>query len=772
MCGASLGCARDMNGQVIWPDDSGFFPVYPSGMSFFFGSDNYMTVRYLCPAMRETARLLPADSASGVFLRNQTKAAAYYCLIYRAGYILSMVEDRGYRDLTPSDLKDWILRYWQGDVYAYFLNYLYLAGEFPDAQDTDEAWEYLYPIFRQQLDEVVTKEKISVKKILEADGSSSFYQATVTGASAQTFMELGSALSIHPACEQSEDYRQFAQWLYGDDYSSWFPDGVEILLGESKGELKIADYYDDLSDSDALIRQRIYASETSTWIVPAIDDTLFVLYDSTGKAHLAYPDYLDSTGETASILLILWDPQEEDRSLLYTDCHLNIFKNNGVWQIDGLSMEGEDGIERSHYPMDSERFAGCLFAPAAVFEGPANGYYGMLPLSDFTAVDTALENWGIRFGYEHASSLADVTQIRFAAYAEDVYHYRTDVTDRFLLADETAENGDVAYRLDGAELRIEDPVYDGQAQRPDVSVTLNGRELVPGTDFKVIYDGSTDPGDAYVAVMGIGDYVGTVFGHYMILPADHQHQWSEWVQTKAPTWEENGEETRVCAICGEKETRPVARLMPDPYLPPYPAEPYAQPAPVVPEKPAFPFEDVNEGDPFYDDIAYVYENGIMYGMSETQFGQGAVLTRAMLVTILYRLQGEPSVSGKHVYDDVDPGAWYASGVEWAASAGIVSGYGGGLYGPDDPVTREQLAAILYRYARFAGFAADAPALFAADAGKVSEYAVEAVGWAAGYGILTFDEDGAIRPGVPATRAEIAHAIRTFLTVLSSTAAAA
>ncbi|MBR5367028.1 MAG: carbohydrate-binding domain-containing protein, partial [Clostridia bacterium] len=116
-----------------------------------------------------------------------------------------------------------------------------------------------------------------------------------------------------------------------------------------------------------------------------------------------------------------------------------------------------------------------------------------------------------------------------------------------------------------------------------------------------------------------------------------------------------------------------------------------------------PFTDVSPNSPYYDDIQYVYENDIMNGMSETEFGENLPLTRGMIVTILHRVEGRPEVAYTGAFTDVADGMWYTDGVEWAASHGIVLGYGDGRYGPDDNVTREQLAAILFRYAKFKGY---------------------------------------------------------------------
>jgi hypothetical protein len=195
---------------------------------------------------------------------------------------------------------------------------------------------------------------------------------------------------------------------------------------------------------------------------------------------------------------------------------------------------------------------------------------------------------------------------------------------------------------------------------------------------------------------------------------------------------------------------------------PKPADPVTPVTPKEPETPALPFTDVSESDPFYNDVLYAYENGIMNGVSETRFDPASPLTRGMIVTILYRTEGEPDVPYTGTFDDVPSGEWYTDGVEWAASKGIVKGYGDGTYGAKDLITREQLAAILYRYAEYKGYAIRTGSLSAADGGDVSGWAAKNVEWAAANGILKANGEGKIRPTEPASRAEIAAAIRAFL----------
>lgn len=177
-----------------------------------------------------------------------------------------------------------------------------------------------------------------------------------------------------------------------------------------------------------------------------------------------------------------------------------------------------------------------------------------------------------------------------------------------------------------------------------------------------------------------------------------------------------------------------------------------------------PFGDVTVSDWFYDDVRYVYANGIMDGTSSDRFAPNAPLTRAMIVTILYRMAGSPSVSGSSDFTDVATGKWFAKAVAWAAANGIVNGYGSGLFGPNDPVTREQLAAILYRYAVYGGMTAvtlEENLGGFADTAQLSAYAIQAMNWAVGQGLINGSGSNLV-PKAQATRAQVAAIIHRYL----------
>lgn len=249
------------------------------------------------------------------------------------------------------------------------------------------------------------------------------------------------------------------------------------------------------------------------------------------------------------------------------------------------------------------------------------------------------------------------------------------------------------------------------------------------------------------------------------------HDWGGWEVTNEPQVGLSGVQTRVCGRCGEAETASV-----DPLPGPKPV-PAPEPAPEKPSSPngggiyniasaGFPFMDVTRGMDIYDDVKYVYEKGIMDGVSDTLFGPELTLSRSMIVTLLWRLEGKPAVEYAGVFSDVPAGVWYTDGMEWAASNGIVLGYGDGTFGVNDDVTREQLAAILWRYAKWKDYdvsvGEDTNILSFNDAFDTADWAMPAMQWAIGAGVLEGDAYGYLNGGEPATRAEIAKALHVFL----------
>ena len=179
---------------------------------------------------------------------------------------------------------------------------------------------------------------------------------------------------------------------------------------------------------------------------------------------------------------------------------------------------------------------------------------------------------------------------------------------------------------------------------------------------------------------------------------------------------------------------------------------------------ANPFTDVSEKDWFYGDVMFVCENGLMLGTSKTLFSPYGTATRGMMATILWRMEGSPAPKGKNGFTDVEAEKWYTDAVTWTAENGIFAGYGKDKFGPDDPITREQLAAIFYRYADYKGYDLTVKGNLDKfkDADKITDYAKTAMQWAVGSGLVKGKSGNLLDPQGTATRAEIAAMLHRFI----------
>ena len=303
-----------------------------------------------------------------------------------------------------------------------------------------------------------------------------------------------------------------------------------------------------------------------------------------------------------------------------------------------------------------------------------------------------------------------------------------------------------------------------------------------------------------------------------ITVAKAAHTFGDWTVTKRPTSREEGEKARTCSVCGYTETKVLPKTGGGPtyYTLVFESNGGSKIANVnerhgtvvdltlakyQPTRTGYdftgwysdkeltkrvtsvklyenttvyagwsvrnlPFTDVARGDWFFDDVRYVYENGLMNGVTATRFAPYGSTTRGMIVTILYRMEGQPSVSRDCPFTDVASGSYYERAITWAAANGIVTGHSSTIFAPDANITREQLAAILYRYAVYKGLdvsvGEDTNILSYEDFASLSEYAIPAMQWACGAGVL-YGSAGKLLPDAPATRAQAAAILHRFCT---------
>ncbi len=176
-----------------------------------------------------------------------------------------------------------------------------------------------------------------------------------------------------------------------------------------------------------------------------------------------------------------------------------------------------------------------------------------------------------------------------------------------------------------------------------------------------------------------------------------------------------------------------------------------------------PFKDVDSKKWYYNAVKWAYESGLLTGTSDTEFSPNGQMTRGMLVTVLYRKEGRPVVEAANKFQDVNSKKYYASAIVWASSEGLVSGYSNGNFGPEDSITREQLAKVLFLYAKYKGYDVTASADLSgfSDASKVSSYAKKYMQWTVAEGLIQ-GSNGKLNPQGNATRAEISAILKRFV----------
>ena len=224
------------------------------------------------------------------------------------------------------------------------------------------------------------------------------------------------------------------------------------------------------------------------------------------------------------------------------------------------------------------------------------------------------------------------------------------------------------------------------------------------------------------------------------------HDWDEGKVASAPTLTETGILVQTCGNCGETKETTIPMLTACDGGNGCPSKAYVD----VPD----------ESHWAHVGIDFVLKTGLFYGTSETTFAPDATMTRAMLVTVLYRLEGKPETTAENPFEDIADGEWYTDAVVWAAANGIVTGVKDGIFNPDGEITREQMAAILFRYTKFKGlplndgdYVEEYP-----DIDKVSPYAAEAMRWANAEGLINGMGSGetvTLAPDGNATRAQVA-----------------
>ncbi len=539
---------RGLDGEFLEPEESGCVTVAPTGLSILFGDQLTENADLFVKMILEVLPLVN-DETTREFFTKRAVSASYYSLITLLGMAVSELTDVGETPVSWDTVSRYIKQGKNRMLSGYFGTLVECLCTMDDFAAEDAVTGYLSEIVAQQADEAVSKDKVGVKRIVEADGTSSGYQVTVNDTSAHSLMSVDSYMTVTVGDYDSEEFSSiFSQYYSYLSIGYVYPSGIFFRACENEGAPDFNYFYESLNDSPADVYRRLYSSTSSVWTVPQMDGRCFVMYDSDGTEHPSQIIYKDRSKESAYVPVCIYYDDES-----YSDAYVSVSFSDGVWGVDGLSFSADEAIARSYYPMDSDYFVGAKYAASGMLTD-RNGNNFTLPVSRFCDVDVTEKNWGISFEWKNAEDISEIDSTAFGFSVSDIYGHRIDVTDLFREADAAAERGEVAYSVDCADFTVGDAVYDGHEQRPDVTVTLNGEALEKGIDYKVLYFGG-GPGQAYAVILGIGDLVGTAYAPYTVKCAEHSYELTDEVPATCTV---SGTRDYVCSVCGDEYTENIA----------------------------------------------------------------------------------------------------------------------------------------------------------------------------------------------------------------------
>ena len=501
------GVVRGADGTLVYADDDGKTVVVPTGLSILFADKNIDMSLGFVTRGRELLDAGYSDFEKD-FFKGRMTATAYYGLIYRLGAAVSELNYDGVENVSYNDAKKLIEdnNYWD-EYCAPLIDWLIEAEEFADA---DEAEKYLESVVDQQNREALSAGKVAVRPIENSDGGFDTYQVTVNNSSAQVLMSVDAVSNVTCAGNETPEYLGFFKKVYGDhSLDELYPDGMSFDLAADKGELDVSLHYSSADDTLADLYERIYSSSTSVWTIQRMTDECLALYDLDGVAHLVDLHYIDESREYAYTPISICSPE------WYGYAKLVLRRTDGEWSISGVCYENDE-LFSFVMPPSEAGLDEYLITTGAYLTDAINNYTTTVPISTFFPIDATKDDWGLSFGTAKLSELDDVAAFKASYVLSDVYGGRLSVDSAFEAAEEAAKRGDFVRDISVADITVADAVYDGDEASPDVTVTYDGKTLENGVDYKVIYDGSSDPGDAYLTVFGVGDFCGAIDLTYTI----------------------------------------------------------------------------------------------------------------------------------------------------------------------------------------------------------------------------------------------------------------
>ena len=583
---------RGLDGDFLETDGNSYVSVSPTGLSLYFGRT------YGTPELSYTANYLYFMNAAinaaenpdvKTRIQKRLNAVAYYKLISVIGCAVSTLKSEGVETIDLETVKAYLNTQdegWDYDVKT-MLKYLEHTGEF---DGEEEGYAYVSELIAQQQKDHPAPDDITCKKVM-MEGELSYYYVNFKNCFAKAFNALSSSLNmlLDDTYEKDPDLKQELQTIVDDFYEEHveldklFPNGLWVNLCTEEGMADLSSGATEFNKNSLLKYKNFYANDSYICILIEQDPVAMTLADNTGRQHIINPSYYDDTHTTGFVPIIIKVNGKYKRGTL----EFASGKAGNKPEICSLCIYDDKELRYFISDFTSDEWEGASFAPIS-FETDYYGYEIPIPLSSFINIDNTKEFWGLSFGTADYTKITN-NHVESDYHFQDIYGADHDMKDLIDKADEDAGLGNVEYFIEEADVTVGDAVYDGNEQRPEVTVTYDGKVLTEGVDYKVLYDGSIAPGNAKLQVVGLGDYFSIITVDYTITCphffevknttpatciekgfAEYEcpvcgetkteeleplgHDWGEWVVTKEPTETEQGEKKRICSRCGEEET--------------------------------------------------------------------------------------------------------------------------------------------------------------------------------------------------------------------------
>ena len=705
---------RDVNGEMQYGTQG------TSGMYLFFPNSDYINeASGYFDRINEIVEKMPEKNSAAAFLAGYSKTVLKYALLLETGRAVSEMTERGMAKsaITYDSLKE----YWSKDARSYDYWAWHILSIMNKLGGEEAVTNWLELNLDQMAEEVILRDNITAAAM--RDGA---YTVTITDSRKQTVDSVDVNLIAElPALQAYLDLPENADYklMYGDKIPG-------IRIGSTKGN-PICDVDPQRDGNIALIKW--LNDTTSQWKLPAIEEKWYALQDAEGTLHVTAAEVEDDGIYVCTGYPEVVTRMGEDGPYLEYEWH-NVY----LRFVDGKLLEvyfrQDSGGYRSIMASDLEgEMEVTPVIPITLFF--SEDYYPISENSFILSADTAKDISLVYTDVKNISDICDTTgdgkALTTQVTLRNIYGYELDITD---LVAEADNNVKPAPRPGGGGGGVTTP--SNPVSLPDPASAPSGGKV-----------------SASAASAKAGDKV------TLTLTPDNGYQ-----VTGVTVTDKNGKDVPVTKNDDGTYsfTMPAAAVTVTPAFEKI-SESAAAPGSTDKADVSKTFTDVNGNAWYHDAVQWAVDKGLMNGVGNNTFQPNGTATRAMVVTMLWRLAGEPE-AGASGFTDVADAAWYAGAVAWAEETGAVKGISETEFAPNETVTREQLAAILYRFAQAQGKgftgAWSFPLSFP-DAAEVSEYAYEPMCWMTMNGVINGMDDGTLAPGDNATRAQIAAMFMRF-----------